>query len=276
MAYKIKLARSDTKKVWGFVKEIIKEHSDKISKCSSLRESFYVVRDYLSMDFLHTGKITNNMFNFFSTEEDAYRYYTQDLWVQLERQGYIRPEAKPIGILYWKEKSYTVENIGFILPQIRGFIYVEKEGIADRLKELSNYGWGIVAAQGQATREIRRLIKGTKKPCLIIHDYDPDGEIISNVIESGSKRTTHLDLTNDNATELMLNDEQQTFLLEEYKVPTQPLPNKWEGKWKENYRIELSAFVDIENDSGNSILDFVKAEIKRLGLPLSLEPISKT
>jgi len=277
MAYKIKLPKEDMKKLWNAVKEIIREHHQLIlNKSESLRDSQYIVRDYLFNEYLPKQKISLEMFNLFKDDPNAYTYFTQDVWTQLEREGYKRPNAKPIGIFYWKEYSYTVDKISAFMPQIRGYIYVEKDGIASKLKELSNYGWGIVAAQGQATRTIRDLIKRTGKPCLIIHDYDPDGDIISDSIEKGSKRTTHLDLINDQATNFLLNDDQVDFLKEKYQnLPIQSLPDKWIGKWKRDYRIELSAFIVIK-DSENPILDFVKAEMKRQGIPISLKPVSKS
>ena len=159
MAYKIQISKEERKKIWNIIRSIIKEHYDVIKEEKSLRDSFYTVRDYLAKDYLQIGKITSKMFDFFGNDEDSYKYYTQDLWFQLEKEGYERPEAKAIGTFYWKDGEYTIDKIGYWLGQCRGFIYVEKDGVAEKLKKLSNYGWGIVAAQGQATREIRRLIK---------------------------------------------------------------------------------------------------------------------
>lgn len=273
MAYNIKLSRTDSKILWDAVRQIIRDnHEMIINKSTSLRDSQYIVRDILSKDYLPAGRITQKMFDLFVGEDQAYVSFTQDIWTQLEREGFQRPKPKPLGIFYWMQESYTIEKISAIIPQLRGFIYVEKEGIAEKLKELSDYGWGVVASQGQATREIRELIKGTNKPCLIIHDFDPDGEIISEAIINKTRRTTHLDIANNNAVDFLLNEEQTDFLLENYNVATQPLPNKWRGKWKKDYRIELSAFVIIK-ESENPVLDFVKAEMKRLGFPLSLLPL---
>ena len=275
MAFKIKLSSNETKLLWNSVKEIIKDHYVEImNKSKSLRDSFYIVRRYLA-EYQQVGKITPEIYNLFDTEEDAYRYYTQDIWTCLERIGFKRPDAKPVGICYWEENTYTTDLISSYLPQARGFIYVEKEGIADKIKEISNYGWVIVASQGQATRQIRKLIKRTGKPCLIVHDYDPDGETISNSIIHPTRRTTHLNLENSNAKELILNDDQINFLVEYYNVPTQPLPNKWVGKWKRDYRVELSAFTVIDTHSGNAVLDFVKSQIKKLEYSLSLNPLDK-
>jgi len=267
------------KHLWNCVRETIKNNYQHISiKSASLRESFYIVRDILSKKYLQGGKLSKEEFDYFATDEKAYGYYTQDIWTYFEKNfGYVRPDAKHIGLSYWKELEYTINELNFLDSQARGYIYVEKEGIAQRLKQLSNYGWCVVAAQGQATREIRKLIKQDGRPCLIIHDYDPDGEIIAEAIKNKTRRTAHLDIAlTDNAIDIGLNDEQVDFLRRIYDIPTQPLPTKWKNKWKRDYRVELSAFAVIECESGNAVLDFFKTELKRRDIPLSLTPIDKT
>lgn len=276
MSYQIIIPKEDRIRLWGCVRDIIKKHhSEIISKSKNLRDSFYIVRDYLSTDYLKGGKINQRMFDFF-VDNSTYSYFIQDIWTQLERESYARPKAKPIGVVIWENYDYTIDMISGYMPQCRGYIYVEKEGIADKLRRISLYGWAIVAAQGQATRQIRDLINRTGKPCLVVHDYDPDGENISESIKNKTRRTKHLDIDlGDKAIDLILNDEQIEFLKDNYDIPTQPLPPKHKGKWRNDYRVELSAFVVVNTKSGNSVLDFVVAEMRRLGLPLSPLPLNK-
>ena len=114
MAYTKKFSKTEMKLLWNTVKEIIRNnHSMIITKSESLRDSQYVVRDILTQQYLPEGKISLDLITFFMTESNAYTYFTQDIWTQLEREGYERPTAKPIGIMYWEDNSWTVDKIEY-------------------------------------------------------------------------------------------------------------------------------------------------------------------
>ena len=259
MAFKTKLSKTEMNDLWNSIREIIKAHNDEILQNSeTLRDAYYMIRRYLANDYLQKKKITKAAYKLYESDKEAERYVFQDIYPPLERLGYERPKAKPIGIMWWHNYKHTVDKISDYKSQIRGYIFCEKEGAANKIKELSKYGWAIVAGQGQSTRMIREDLKNTHKPVLILHDYDPDGEIIKDSIKNKTRRTTHLDLDlGEQVIDIGLDEKQTDFLIKEHDAPIQPLTEKWKGiwkidnnlgkkgekKWPKDYRVELSAFT---------------------------------
>lgn len=284
MAFLIKTTAKERKDLWNACREIIMAHNKEINENSTnLRDFFYINRDYLFNDYLSKGKITKAAYKLYESDRDAENYVNQDIYSKLEKKGYKRPDAKDIGIMYWKGSKYTVDEVDGYLSQIRGYIFCEKEGAATKIKDISNYGWAVVAGQGNATRSIRKDLKSTNKPVVILHDWDPDGIGIKDGIKNKTRRTSHLDLDlGDRVIDIGLNEKQVDFLIKNYNVPCISLPDKHKGKdkngvlkWPRDYRVELSAFSVVQKLSGYTLLDFVKAEMKKLGMSLSLEPTSK-
>ena len=267
----------ETKTLWNAVREICKKFYRELEN-EDLRNGFYVVRRYLFNHYYFKKKlITQQAFLWFATEGNAYFYYTQDLWPQLERLGYARPEAHPTGFVYWNGKRYTPEELETGCSRARGFIYIEKDGIAKHLLELSKYGWGIVTAQGQSPRKTRELLRATGKPVLSFTDYDLAGEQIANAIKNKTKRTEHLNINvGELATHLALRDNQVDYLIENFNAPIEPIPFKDKKKWGKNFRMELATFTLIPSQTGKpSILEFIISLMKQKGYILAEEKISK-
>ena len=275
-----KPSTKEMSKLWKVCSNImIDNYKESIEGSSNLRDAYYIIRQHLEDDYLNKGIIiTQELYDVYMKEDDVYSYLNQAVWIRVERKGYPRPDAKPIGSVYWNGSSYTPDNIqGISEEQCRGFIYAEKEGVAVKLKELSKYGWAIVTAQGQSTRQIRKDLKATGKICLVISDYDLAGKEIMESIKYKTNRTTHLDINlGDKAEHLIFSDEQIDFLSTQFDIPKQQCLKKDLKKWKKNWRVELSAFTQIKIPNGSSILEFTKAEMKRKGYKISPLPISKT
>lgn len=226
-----------------------------------LRDGYYLVREYLNNDYLNTGKINTEQFEHFMSVQ-GYRTYRDDLWPDLEQsKGLERPEAKPSGVIYSLGQEMTISQFDKVYHRTRGFIFVEKAGEAEDIKELSYHGWAIVAGQGYSTRLMRKLFKNDKRPVLVLHDADISGDWIYKIFDVGSRRTKHLDLWLDNVTDLGLNEQDATLL----GLPSQPEAKQYRNKKK--IRFELSAFSVLKHRLGliNPVLAYTVAKITEKG-----------
>jgi len=253
--------------LWPVVQEIIKPHYDEI-KTERLRDGWYIVREYLNNDYLKTGKISQEDYEHF-LKPASYSYYTQDLWPQLERTGFERPDAKPLGIIYSMGDELTISQFEQVSDRARGFIFVEKAGEAEDIKSLSNHGWAVVAGQGYSTRLMRTLFKDDKRPVLVLHDADTAGDWIYKIFDVGSTRTKHLELWLENVIDLGLNEDDSTKL----ELPPQQEAKQYRDKRKERW--ELSAFTLLKKryNLENPVLAYTIAKMKQLGIRITPTPM---
>jgi hypothetical protein len=253
--------------LWKVVREIIRANYE-LLKDEFQRDSYYIVRDLIAPEL---GKrITQEEFDWFLTDQ-GYSTYRDDVWTSLEQnEGLQRPEAKPEGWFYDQGTKNPIEDLPDAWEQNRGWIFVEKAGEADKIKELSDYGWGVVVAgKGFPTRLVRQLLQDDDKPVLIFHDADRAGTGIYRVFGEGSRRTSHLDLIIEAAQDvgLLYGD------AERLNLPSQPEPPKYRGE----IRYEISSLAVLKTRMGieNPTLAYVKARMVILGLDISPTELAK-
>lgn len=267
-------SRKETRKLWDAMKEIIEDNYDKLFE-EDLRNGYYIIKNKLVAKY--SEKISLDAIKFAIFNPEAYKYYRSQVWASIEKKGYEKPEAYPRGIIYWNGVDYLPRQISSCYGA-RGFLYVEKNGVAKKLKELSKYGWAVVTCSGNCTRNVRELLKETGKRVEVFRDFDSGGLGIYTSIRNKTLLTKHLDINlGKQAHDLGLNQKQVEYLIEKYGINKDPIPKKDIKKWPVNYRIELSCFNDIETEYGseNMYLEFVISLMKAKGLILSEEETSK-
>jgi 5S rRNA maturation endonuclease (ribonuclease M5) len=210
-------------------------------------------------------EITQEEYNWFRVEEQGYATYRDDVWPELEREyGLQRPEAKPVGVVYDRGVEHPITRLEEVWSQARGFIFVEKADEAGKLRELSEYGWVVVAGQGYPTRLIRQLLKRDDRVVLVLHDWDPDGLGIYRALGFHTRRTKHLGLAlGERVVDLGLLEHHVKAL----NLPLQPSPPKYGGR----PRCELSALSVLSVRMGveNPVLAYAVAAMVSRGLTLS-------
>lgn len=254
-------------KLWPIVKRLILEnHSILIEE--DIRNSYYILRDLLNP--LIGTELDLDEFNWFLTTQ-GYSSYRDDVWTSIEqKEGMKRPSAKPEGWYYQFRTKHPIEDMYLAWDQFRGWIFVEKSGIAEKLAPLSSEGWAIVCSgRGFPTRLVRRLLKEEGKPILIFHDADIEGKLIYEVFGDGSRRTTHLDLLIEKSTDIGLDWEDVVTL----DLPTQPEPPKHKGR----PRAEISALSVLKVRMGidNPTLDYIKVKMVQNCITIAPLEISK-
>jgi len=263
--------------LWNTVRKIIREHYQ-VLKDEYLRESYYIVGDLIAP--LIGTEITQDDYNWLLTKQ-GYASLRDDIWPSLEqKEGLERPKAWPIGVVFdngiEKPLSKLAENmelgLTYIWDQARGFIFVEKGGIAKKIEVLSEYGWTILAGKGYPERLMRRLLKEEEKqrPVLVFHDLDPDGLGIYRALGYETRRTKHLNIAlGDRVIDLGLTEEHVTSL----NLPRRPSPPKYKGK----PRVEISALAVLKTRLGieNPILAYTVAAMLVKGLTLSPTELSR-
>jgi len=261
------MPRKQFKNLWSIVKKLILEHYDVLIK-RSIRGSFYVVGDYLAP--LLGKKITMEDYNWFGTDQ-GYASYRDDVWPLIEQQYDLeRPEAAAIGVVYDDGHEYPISHLEKVWDQARGFIFVEKADEAKDLQELSRYGWTIVAGKGYPLRLVRKLLKQDKRPVLVLHDWDRDGEGVYRALGFETRRTRHLDIAlGERVTDLGLTKKHVKAL----KLPTRPSPPKYKGK----PRVELSGLAVLATRMGleNPVLAYTVATLLAKGFRLSPSEVTK-
>jgi len=253
--------------LWASVEKIILDHYSELIT-ERMRDSYYITREYLNEDYLEKHKITKIEYEHFLTNQ-GYSTYRDDLWSDIEqKRGLDRPDAKPLGVIYSLGQEMTISQFNEVYHRVRGFIFVEKGGEAEDIKELSNHGWAVVAGQGYSTRLMRKLFKEDNRPVLVLHDADTAGNWIYKIFDIGSRRTKHLELWLNNVTDLGLN-EQDAILL---GLPSQPEAKRYKKQRKIRY--ELSAFSVVKHRWGlrNPVLAYTVAKMKEKGIRITPQP----
>jgi len=170
---------------WKIVEDIVIREYNEI-KNMSMRDSFYHVA--LQLGKIRGKEISELQYKYF-WEQKTYDYYTQDKWSNWEKKyNIIRPQTKNYTVMIEQGKRKVLpEDINEVYSRARGFIYVEKEGKASDLLELSRFGWIILGAQGQSQRLLREILKldSENKPILVFHDADRAGQLIKDVFIDG-------------------------------------------------------------------------------------------
>lgn len=255
------------RQLWSTVRKLILKHYRVLIK-RSMRGGYYIVGDFLAP--LIGKKITLEDYNWFGTDQ-GYASYRDDIWTAIEQQhGLERPEAAAIGVVYDHGREYPISHLETVWEQARGFIFVEKADEAKDLRELSRFGWTVVAGRGYPLRLVRRLLKEDRRQVLALHDWDRDGEGIYKALGFETRRTKHLDIAlGERVTDLGLTEQQVKIL----NLPTRPSPPKYEGK----PRVELSGLAVLSKRLGleNPVRSFAIAAMVLRGLKLSPTEVSK-
>lgn len=248
-------------------------------KTEFIRDAYYMVGDWLG-EMLRTGQVSQQDYDWFCTKQ-GYSTLRDDVWPLMEQQyGLTRPKAWPAGMVIdagiEEPLSKLIENmelgLEYIWNQARGFIFVEKGGVAVKLEPLSRYGWTICAGKGYPERLMRKLLKEESKqrPVLVLHDWDRDGKAIYETLGFPTRRTKHLDIAlGERVVDLGLSEEHVRKL----NLPTRPSPPKYKGI----PRVELSGLsvLKVRFDIENPILAYVVSVMIVKGLKLSPTEVDK-
>lgn len=264
-------------RLWNAVRKIIRKHYD-LLKDERIRDAYYIVGDLIAP--LIGTEITQDDYNWLLTRQ-GYASLRDDIWPSLEqKEGLERPAAWPSGIVFDQgvlkplidlEKNMKL-GLDYIWDQARGFIFVEKSGVAEKLQVLSKYGWTIFAGKGYPERLMRKLLKEEKqqRPVLALHDFDRDGRGIYRALGFETRRTRHLDIAlGERVTDLGLTEDHVKHL----KLPPRPSPPKYKGE----PRVEISALAVLKTrmDIENPILSYTIAAMIAQGLTLSPTEVEK-
>jgi len=247
------------------------EHYE-LLKTKRIRDGFYILGDELAK--LIGKEITKEEYDYFATNEQAYATYRDDLWPSLEQhKGLERPEAKPYGIIFDRGSEYPITKLNEVWRQARGFIFTEKLDDGDDCRELSNFGWTIIAGGGLAgfpTRQIRQLLRADTRPILAFHDADRSGEGIYRALGFETRRTRHLDIAlGERVTDLGLSEEDAKAL----GLRSRPEPPKYKGlpRWETSALSVLTTRLGVDNPKRA----YVVAKMIKLGVKISPTPIPR-
>lgn len=254
-------------RIWSVVEDLVLERYDQLAE-ERMRDSYYLVREWL--DSLRGDRILDAEFDYYV---ENYEYYRDDHWPRMEkRHGIRRPETKPPTVVIEDGTEYTEDHITDAWDRSRGFIFVEKSGMAADLSPLSEHGWLIVAAQGESTRTFREeaATDGTDRPILVVTDSDFYGESIGESIAGHSNRTEHLELwreLEDRVVELGLTEPDARAL----DLPRERDPTKSPDEW----RTELNALTVLKERLGidDPLLAYVAAKMAARDIPLAPLPV---
>ena len=263
--------------LWKVVKAIILKHHESF-KDEFIRDVFYMIGDRLGL--MIGTQITQEDYDWYNTKQ-GYASLRDDIWPLMEQKhGLTRPKAWPSGVVFdhGKEKSLSKllkdmeRGLEYIWNQARGFIFVEKGGVAEKLRVLSTYGWTICAGKGYPERLMRRLLKEEpkKRLVLVFHDWDRDGKGIYQALGFETRRTKHLDIAlNERVVDLGLTEND----VKKLKLPTRPSPPKYKGI----PRVEISALSVLKMRMGidEPTLAYVVASLMAKGYQLSPTAVDK-
>lgn len=251
-----------TYRIWKVVEDLILDRYEQIRQ-ERMRDSWYLLREWLEP--LRGSRINDDEFDYFA---ENYEYYRDGLWPRLEKNhGIRRPETKPPTVVIDRGEEHTEAHIHDAWPRARGFIFVEKSGMASDLTPLSRWGWLIVAAQGESTRSFREKAANddTNRPILAVTDADYYGGGIAETLKGHSERTEHLGLWRELESRVQsigLTREDGTAM----DLPRERDPTKSPDEW----RIELNALTVLRERRGveNPLLAYVVAKMDGLGIPI--------
>lgn len=252
-----------TFRIWKVVEELILGRLDTI-QANRMRDGYYLLREWLE-PMRADGTIFDREYDYFS---ESYEYYRDDFWPRLEkRHGIRRPMTKPPTIVIEDGREYTEAHIDEAWDRSRGFIFVEKSGMASDLSILSEHGWLIVAAQGESTRTFREKVAadGTDRPVLAVTDADYYGDGIEETLMGHSNRTEHLALWRE------LDDRIQTVGLTRPDAAAMDLPRERDPtKSPDEWRVELNALAVLGERHGIEVplLSYITAKMRQLDIPL--------
>lgn len=260
------------KNLWKLIRRLILKNYELLKK-DKIREGFYILGDLL-VPFIDK-EITKEEYDYFTTKDQGYASYRDDIWPSLEQQKNLeRPEAKPYGLIYDRGREYPISEFGRVWTQARGFIFTEKLGDGDDIKKLSDFGWAIIAGGGFAgfpTRLIRRLLKVDERPVVAFHDADRSGQGIYRALGLETRRTKHLDIAlGERVTDLGLSEEDAKKL----RLRSRPEPPKYGRipRWETSSLSVLRTRMEIDNPK----LAYVTAKMLLKKIKISPTSISKS
>jgi len=234
-----------------------------------MRDSYYLLREWLD-PLRQQGEILDAEFDYFV---ENYEYYRDDFWPRIEaRHGFERPATKPPTTVIEDGTEYTESHIEEAWDRSRGFIFVEKSGMAADLSLLSEHGWLIVAAQGESTRSFREKVAadGTDRPILVVTDSDFYGGGITESLKGNSNRTEHLNLEQELRSRVrgigLTKADADALDLPRERDPTQS-PDEW--------RTELNALTVLKERLGieKPLLSYVVAKMRAESIPVCPLPV---
>lgn len=250
-------------RIWQVVEDLVLEHYDQLAG-KRMRGTYYLLREWLD-DRRNRGEITGEEFDYFASK---YNYYRDDFWPTLEKKhGIRRPETKPPTIVIDRGKEYTEAHLPVAWDRARGFIFIEKSGMASDLTALSHHGWLIISGQGESTRTFREFafMDETERPILAITDADYYGGGIVKTLMGYSDRTEHLgfwEKLEERIIEVGLTAQDADSM----DLPKERDPTKSPDKW----RTELDALIVLTERQGirNPLLSYVIAKMMELDIPV--------
>lgn len=256
-------------RIWSVVEDLILDRYEQVVDVR-MRGSYYLIREWLEP--LRGDRIIDAEYDYFV---EQYEYYRDDFWPRIEeRHGIRRPETKPPTIVIEDGTEFTEAHIPEAWGRARGFIFVEKSGMAEDLTALSNHGWLIVAAQGESTRTFREAAAndGTDRPILVVTDADFYGGSIAESLAGHSDRTEHLELWRD------LDDRVDGLGLTQADADALDLPRERDPTQSpDEWRTELDALTVLKEREGidEPLLAYVAAKMDQRDIPLCPLPVNQ-
>jgi hypothetical protein len=255
-------------RIWGVVEDLVLDRYEQIQD-ERMRDSYYLLREWLE-PLRESGRILDAEFDYFV---EQYEYYRDGFWPRIEKKhGIRRPETKPPTVVIENGEEHTEAWIPKAWERARGFLFVEKSGMAADLSPLSHHGWLIVAAQGESTRTFREAVANddTDRPVLVVTDADFYGGGITESLQGHSDRTEHLNLAQHLEHRVrgigLTQDDADALDLPRERDPTQS-PDKW--------RTELNALTVLKERESieTPLLSYVVAKMLHLEIPITPKPV---
>jgi len=266
-------ARDDA---WGEVYNFICENLGELEKVDYRREFWYMLvtlagkkgrKDLLDLLERKRKELKRGW-------KKLYDNLTQEFLLKLEAKGIIkRIPAKPVDFLVdtsgkLESLKAKVSDILFNIDRYKGLIYVEKAGVAEKLKDLVSLGFIVITGQGFPTVFFRRFAQYHK--LFILHDADKSGRDIERCITDGSEHMKKID--KDYALKFVVKNAVGLGLtIEDAEKLGLPSIPETESRRRRGYliRYELEALTALEAEGiTNPYLAYTLAKLKLLGADL--------
>jgi len=272
----IEIAKRAKDSGWREVYEFICENLGDLEKVDYRREFWYSLVTLMSKkgrkDLL--DQLERKKMELKGGWKKLYDNLTQEFLLKLEAKGIIkRIPAKPVDFLVdssgkLESLKAKISDILSAVDRYKGLIYVEKAGVAEKLKDLVSLGFIVVTGQGFPTVFFRRFAQYHR--LFILHDADKSGRDIERCIIEGSEHMKKID--KDYALKFIVENALGLGLAMEdaEKLGLPSIPES-ESRRKQGYliRYELEALTALEAEGiANPYLAYVLAKMRLLGVDL--------